>query len=267
VYQDAWQHTLAALDRAAEILNVLVGRLPGELSENLTVGEAALHLGRYREQLAGVMGTSLAGERRVEQIFCLAVLYHAASWPDHAAEVTGSETHLEQDGPRLAASRAAQRCRQLRLSSAEGRSVETMIRHHRLPRRYPEVEALTPLAVHRYFRTAGEAGVLAALLHLADFLADQTPPAALSAWRERLLVVRAILEARFERYAELLEPPLLLRGDELIAELELEPGPVVGVMLSALAEAQVQGSVQTRAQALDFVRGWRAPSSAQGGQI
>jgi tRNA nucleotidyltransferase/poly(A) polymerase len=82
--RDAWQHTLAALDRAADILNVLVGGLPGELSENLTIGEAALHLGRYREQLAGVMGESLAGERRVEQTFCLAVLYHATGWPDGA---------------------------------------------------------------------------------------------------------------------------------------------------------------------------------------
>jgi poly(A) polymerase len=76
-------------------------------------------------------------------------------------------------------------------------------------------------------------------------------------------VVRAILEARFERAKELLEPPLLLRGDELIAELALEPGPVVGAMLSALAEAQVQGSVQTRAQALDFVRRWRTPSPVE----
>ena len=262
--QDAWQHTLIALDRSAEILNVLVGRLPGELSENLTVGEATLHLGRYREQLAGVMSTSLAGERRVEQIFCLAVLYHAAGWTD---EPSGSETHTAQGGPWLAASRAAQRCRQLRLSFVEGRLVETMIRHHRLPRRYPVDEALTPLAIHRYFRTAGEAGVLAALLHLADFLAEQTPPAALPPWRERLVVVRAILEARFERAKELLEPPLLLRGDELIAELALEPGPVVGAMLSALAEAQVQGSVRTRAQALDFVHHWRASSPAGGGDL
>ena len=261
-YRDAWQHTLAALDRAAEVLNVLVGSLPGGLSGNLIVGEAALHLGRYREQLAGVMGNSLAGERRVEQIFCLAVLYHAAGWPDGPSE---GETHAAEEGPRLAASRAALRCRQLRLSSTEGRLVETMIRHHRLPRRYPEEEALTPLAVHRYFRTAGEAGVLAALLHLADFLAEQTPPAALPPWRERLLVVRGILEARFERSRELLEPPLLLRGDELIAELGLEPGPVVGDTLSALAEAQVQGSVQTRAQALDFVRRRLAPPPVDGG--
>ena len=259
--RDAWQHTLAALDRAADLLNVLVGRLPAELSENLTIGEAAVHLGRYREQLAGIMGRCLAGERRVEQTFCLAVLYHAAGWAD---EPSDRETQAAEADPRLAASRAARRCRELRLSSAEGRLVETIIRHHRLPRRYPEAEGLTPLAIHRYFRTAGEAGVLAALLHLADFLADQTPPAALTAWRERLSVVRALLEARFERSKELLEPPLLLRGDELIAELNLKPGPVVGAMLSALAEAQVQGSVQTRIQALDFVHRWREPSPAEG---
>jgi hypothetical protein len=34
-------------------------------------------------------------------------------------------------------------------------------------------------------------------------------------------------------------------------------------MLRALAEAQVQGSVQTRAQALEFVRRWRTPSPVE----
>jgi hypothetical protein len=113
----------------------------------------------------------------------------------------------------------------------------------------------TPLELHRYFRAAGEAGLLAVLLHLADFLAGQ--PGLLD-WRERLQVARAFLEAWFERHDQLVEPRPLLRGDELIAELGLQPGPAVGETLRRLAEAQVQGLIATRAQALEQARAVQA---------
>ena len=46
----------------------------------------------------------------------------------------------------------------------------------------------------------------------------------------------------------------LLRGDELISELEMAPGPRVGTLLQGLAEAQYAGEISTRAQALAYAR-------------
>jgi poly(A) polymerase len=48
--------------------------------------------------------------------------------------------------------------------------------------------------------------------------------------------------------------PRLLDGDELMAELALEPGPLVGNLLDAIAEAQAEGTISTREQALDLAR-------------
>jgi tRNA nucleotidyltransferase/poly(A) polymerase len=247
----AWQHTLSSLDRVAELLHVLVGRLPGDLRENLVVAEAALQLGRYRDRLQAILSARLAGERPADQLFCLAALYHASGG--------GPEEQAAQQAAALAVSR----CRALRLSSGECSLVQAVIRAHWLPARYDSAEALSPLELHRYFRAAGEAGVLAALLQLAVYLADQDTPADLQKWRQRLQVARAILEARFERYEELIEPSPLLRGHELIAELGIPPGPAVGETLRALAEAQVQGIVQTREQALDHARDLRGQEGRQ----
>ena len=48
--------------------------------------------------------------------------------------------------------------------------------------------------------------------------------------------------------------PRLLDGDELMAEFGLEPGPLVGELLDAIAEAQADGHISTREQALDLAR-------------
>jgi len=46
-------------------------------------------------------------------------------------------------------------------------------------------------------------------------------------------------------------PEPLLRGDELAAELGLEPGPEVGELLEELEAAQYAGEVSSREEALE----------------
>ena len=57
-----------------------------------------------------------------------------------------------------------------------------------------------------------------------------------------------------------------MRGDELIAELGIEPGPEVGRLLDAIDEAAFAGEVRTREEALALARarrGLRAASPSQ----
>jgi len=46
----------------------------------------------------------------------------------------------------------------------------------------------------------------------------------------------------------------LLRGQELIDELGLEPGPIFGRILSAVEEGQLDGQIATRDQALGLAK-------------
>jgi poly(A) polymerase len=61
-----------------------------------------------------------------------------------------------------------------------------------------------------------------------------------------------------EMPAEELKPPPLVRGDDLIAA-GYRPGPTFGAMLRAAEDAQLEGKVRTREEALELIRrefGW-----------
>jgi tRNA nucleotidyltransferase/poly(A) polymerase len=58
---------------------------------------------------------------------------------------------------------------------------------------------------------------------------------------------------QLELGAEEIRPEPLLRGRDLL-ELGFQPGPRIGQILSAVAEAQLDGTLTTRAQAIDWVR-------------
>jgi hypothetical protein len=69
-------------------------------------------------------------------------------------------------------------------------------------------------------------------------------------------VVRALLEAYWESPEETIAPPDLVNGNDLIRGLKLKPGPQIGELLEAIREAQVEGEVSSKAEALKFARAW-----------
>jgi hypothetical protein len=70
-----------------------------------------------------------------------------------------------------------------------------------------------------------------------------------------LEVVQLLLQAYWEQRDELVSPPALINGNDLISELCLAPGPQIGKILEVIREAQATGRVQTREQALALARG------------
>ena len=120
--------------------------------------------------------------------------------------------------------------------------------------------SLTPLRIYRYYRLARDAGIDGAILATARRLArksceaGQTPDALFAR-------VDTLLRARFQRKGVLVSPPQLLSGHEVMQHLGLCPGPEVGRWLERLREAQVQGLVSSRDDALDYLR------SSGGGQL
>ena len=110
----------------------------------------------------------------------------------------------------------------------------------------PEISRRT---TYRFFREAGDAGIEALLLALAQEIEAQ---------RRRQLGEGAarLLEAYFRRYQEIIAPLPLLDGHTVMSELGLEPGPKVGELLAVLREAQAVGEVHTPQEALAFVQAW-----------
>jgi poly(A) polymerase len=63
-----------------------------------------------------------------------------------------------------------------------------------------------------------------------------------------------LLRKREEFANEPIIPPLLVRGDDLVA-LGLKPGPKFGEILEAVETRQLEGKLRTRDEALKWVKG------------
>jgi hypothetical protein len=153
----------------------------------------------------------------------------------------------------------AARARALALGNDEIQWLEIIVRNHmrilfHINRLVREGKPPSRRAIYRFFRDTGAAGVEVCLLSLADLRAtyEQTLPQ--ETWVAALEVVRAMLEAWYEKKEEQVTPQPLVDGNILMQEFFLSPGRKIGELLEAIREAQAVGEVSTKEQALGLVR-------------
>jgi putative nucleotidyltransferase with HDIG domain len=252
---DVWEHSLAVVSRLDELLHVLEPLHDVDAASDLTLGLVALQLGRHRQALEAHLRRPLSDERPLRWLLMLAALLHdvgkartRAVDPDGRIRFLGHEA----EGAEMVARRLAE----LRFSADEVKHARTIVAHHMRPRQLSsQTTEVTRRAVYRFFRDTGEAGVDIVLLSLADYLAKfsaGSPPQ--DEWARHVAVCARLLREYYERPEETVSPPILITGDDVMAEFGLEAGPEIGRLLEEVREAQAAGEVADRAAALAFVR-------------
>lgn len=142
---------------------------------------------------------------------------------------------------------AAQR---LRLPNGLTRLAERLIEAHMRPLQILLADRITAKAVRRMIRAVDGRAVELGLLTLADSLATQGPQRAAD-FEERLNDLwQQVMDLGRAMDRQELEP--LLKGDELMAELGLFSGPLVGRLLDEIAAARLAGEITDRAEALEL---------------
>jgi putative nucleotidyltransferase with HDIG domain len=153
----------------------------------------------------------------------------------------------------LGARLADNRLRALRFSNDETERVAGIIGGHMRPHWLAEVP-LTRRAMYRFFRDTKDYGVDILLLSMADHLATHGPEVDQAAWVERVGMIAEMFETFFSQHAEVVAPPPLVNGNDLMQELDLPPGKQIGAILEAIREAQASGEVVTREEALTLAK-------------
>ena len=115
-------------------------------------------------------------------------------------------------------------------------------------------EKLTRRATFRFFRDTGTAGIDVGLLSLADYLAVHPHVGEKGVWREFLSIVTELFHYYFEKYSEVVSPPVLVNGRDLMQFLNIQPGPEIGRILRLIEESQASGDIQTREEAVLFAK-------------
>ncbi len=140
----------------------------------------------------------------------------------------------------------------LRFSTRETKLVETIVKHHLRPGQLSNSGLPSHRAIYRYFRDTGDVGIDILFICLADHLATRGPQLDKSKWQEHNQVTNYVLNQRFQKDS-LITPPSLIDGHDIIKILGIGPGPRIGELLETIREAQADGEVTTREQALAMI--------------
>ena len=100
---------------------------------------------------------------------------------------------------------------------------------------------------YRFFREFGEAGVDACIAALAVVISQsQNQLINLNDIADLLNIVSNVLKTYRDEYKVVIDPPVLMDGDELMRTYQLPPGPLVGEILELVREKQAAEEIRTK---------------------
>jgi putative nucleotidyltransferase with HDIG domain len=256
---DTWRHTLAAMDTLDRVI-AMVASAPAQSGLPALGGVPAgawddliRVVGAFANDLRAHLSVEVCAGRNRELLVKLAALLHDIGKPmTSSTDGDGRVRFCSHEG--VGARLAATRLRELRFSRSEVQRACTIIRCQQRPSRLAGQDMVTRRAVHRYFRDTDDVGVDIALLSLADYLATWGPNLREKPWMRRLRAAETLLHHYFERWEETVAPELTVDGHDLMRELNLGPGPVIGRLLDALREAAAAGEIESRGDALALAK-------------
>ncbi len=184
----------------------------------------------------------------------LAALLHDIGKPITYSTDADGNIHF-YDHPQAGIPLAQQIMTRLNASTQDRRVVQLVVAHHMRPGQLAHVDTVTPRAIRRYFVDLGPMGIHVALFSLADHIAtvgplwDEYTRRPDSSWPRHLAIVRLLL-TRYIRERESILPARLVSPEELMRRLKLEPGPLIGQLLESIAEAQAEGRIHSKEEAL-----------------
>jgi poly(A) polymerase len=251
-HEDVWEHSLSVMEQLSLVLGILGDAFNPEKGGNLTLGLASAMLGRYRDQIHLHLSERLNPDRSPKALLMLAALFHDAAKPaTRTIDETGRIRNFEHEIQ--GAEEAARRGAAMHLSNDEIERLRGIVAGHMRPNHLVnQGEPASPRAIYRFFRSFGSAGIDICLLSLADTLATYGPALPEGLWVRTLETIRSLFSAYWESPVQSVAPPALVNGNDLMTLLHLSPGPKIGRLLEEIREAQVDGIVNDRQEALDF---------------
>jgi len=252
---DVWGHTLSGVDNLEILFDTLVSPFNEEKRKNghLMMGMASLVLGRYRQRFIDHFSHPVSSGRNRKALLALGMLLHDAAKPDTLVQGPDGYNHFyshDKVGQNIAKVIGTQ----LSLSNDEVIFLTKIVGNHMLIH-FMSRENQNPSnkTLHHFYQGSGDNAIDVCFIGLADFLAkDITGLVNPDDWQRELEVTRFVLEAGWDRKEEILPEPFL-SGGEIVRNWNIQPGPVIGIVLNDLLEAQVEGVVVDIEQARDFI--------------
>ena len=144
--------------------------------------------------------------------------------------------------------------KKLKFSNKQIAYIKKIIKNHMYATAVVCSPELTPKVMMRYIRKMEADSLDAIIIAKADRLSAQGPEITKEIVDENLNLL-STLEKFYIDSLETIEPlPKLLDGNEIMKILKIPPSPLLGKILSDLHEAQINGDVNTKEEAIEFIK-------------
>ena len=142
----------------------------------------------------------------------------------------------------------------LRISTRGVESVKLMVQSHLRPNQLaPKGELPSGRAIYRYFRDLGDVALDTLYLNLADHLAAAGPSLKTDEWLRNCSLIKHIMYEG-SKYNSKETSRKLLNGDDIMSIFSMGSGPKIGVLLSIVREAQFNGEIKTKEEAIKLLK-------------
>ncbi len=224
-----------------------VGALDRALVEGIEGLRMPAHLGDI--SIMEWLGREIDG-RPLQHLLRLSCLVHDIAKP-RTAVVREGKLRFPRHGP-VGAELLEGRLAALGFEGASIEFVTTMVRYHLRPGEFARSWPPTDRALRRFARDLGGQTLPLLLLQLADGMATRGPTYRRENFERHIGFLGHIVTRTEEALRE--EEPALVDGEELMRELGLPSGRLLGAVLTSVREAQLAGEVDDRAAALALAR-------------
>lgn len=243
---DSWSRSLHVVERMRAVLTAVSDKRTDNSAAAFDLGMLVIQLDRFRKQLQRHVSRSYGNGRRHQELLVLATLMSNLGPQDSSTD----EAQLSLAANAVSAA--------MRLTLAERRHLSLALSKYHL---ILDQSDWPPLDRHRFWFGLGESGIDAILLAAAVYLGGQGARMRQADWLAFVDIATELLDTWFNHFDDIVSPPPLLDGDDIMKTLGIKPGPRVGWHLSALREAQVLGTVSSIHEARAFLIRRQADSS------
>lgn len=237
---DVWNHTLLVIERLNTILTSISHKRTDNTAATFDMGTLVMQLDRFRAKLQAHISRSSGNGRQHSQTLILSALIH------NLGKIEPDGNYVKRGG--ILADTLANG---FKLTNDEQKRLVSVIALYRdvLDRTVWET-----IDLHRFWYNAGENGIDACLLALADYLGTVATELEQGDWLILVERVTILLDTYFNHYNTIVNPQLFLNGNDLMTLLNIHGGRVVGELLTRLREAQVMRRVESVDEAEAFIQ-------------
>ncbi|OGR90485.1 MAG: hypothetical protein A3J74_04735, partial [Elusimicrobia bacterium RIFCSPHIGHO2_02_FULL_57_9] len=214
--------------------------------------------------IAACLESNARGGAAQSAVLMLAALLHDIAKPATAKKREGRLRFFGHDA--RGAKKAAEILRGLKFSRHHIETVSTVIAQHLRPGNLAASGVVTDKAAYRFFRDLGDKALSLLLVCWADhasYLPQRRLLKLLNGGRAKsdeektmrhLQVVSHLIARLWAAGPKKPIPERIIDGHDVMKALKIPPGPLIGKLLEQVREAQAEGKIRNRAQALVYLR-------------